>query len=147
MSFKEYNRHFTIKPFNVSNSELDGTNLWDIEKTRYENSNNYGLNFKFSAHCDITEVILQNADIWANAIATQRAVLLLEKIAFNVRDNGLSEKTKNLALMELKGKPEAGITGLYSVLKGEIKRLNFDLSDLNSVCFPKKIKGARRTTI
>lgn len=29
MSFKEYNRHFTIKPFNVSNSELDGTNLWD----------------------------------------------------------------------------------------------------------------------
>lgn len=142
-----WNQFFEIHPGYVQAADLNGVQLWDIEKNRYVYSTNWGMNLNFSVKCDLTNIFCSQKEIFADAIYKQTAVDLLELIAYSVRNNAIAEKTRSLALFALDNR-ENGSVGARKELQNAINALSFDFSDLNSSCLPcNQSKGVRHTAI
>lgn len=139
-SFNSYSKYMTIESVKVAAadratvvSEYD--DLWDIDATQYTNDINYGLNFEFSIRCDLTEMLVQNKDVFAFALRDNITVKLLESISNSTRQNGLETIVKSNALIALQSKSVGG-GGLRDEAAKQIKAIDFEFSGFNDYCLP-----------
>lgn len=133
-SWTRWTRYMTLTPMNVANNDLNGTQLWDVGKIRYTNFTNYGVNFAISNYCDLTDFFCGQSDRFVDIQGKQVAVDALKHMLFSIRENGLSDKTKSMAMSALNGGD--GIQGVAEELQQAIDALDFTFSDLNTPCLP-----------
>lgn len=146
-AWDKWSKYVEIHPFSVSTTELnEERTLWDISQHNYNYATNFGINLSLTTSCDITDFVLRNESIFSAAIRNQVAVLLLQYIAFSTENRGVTERIRQLARYELDNK-ENNTPGLISKAEKALKALEFDLSDLSSVCLPcvKKTKVRHRS--
>jgi len=129
-----YSRFLSIYPIAVDSGNLNGTQMWDIAKTKFVTTQNWGLNLSFSTYCDISDLFCDNKDRFVDALGKQRAVDLLKSMVHGTRNNNLSEELKSMAFSALNG--EDNIQSLEKQLQDAIDAIDFDFSDLNSPCIP-----------
>jgi hypothetical protein len=133
--YRMWSGYLSVTPFYVNPGDLNGTDLWDINKNQYTYTRNYGLNLDISVRCDVTDIFCQERDMFADAIIKQVAVDLLSIIANSTRNNAISKETQQLALYELNKPDNRKESALYR-LDEAIKAISFDFSELNEVCLP-----------
>jgi len=134
-----------IRPIEVENSALDGTNLFDIDDVGYSDSN-YGLNFSFSIESDITEMLVNKKALFVNAFGYQFASDMIQEMIYNPNSR-INKKqdtaTRNAVLYEWNA-PE-NQTSIKKQLDDAIDALGFDLSRISQVLPDKngraKIRG------
>lgn len=131
--YDNWSKFIAISPFSVSSGHLNGTNLFDQDYIAYEYDNNFGLNLNLSVRCDLTEFIKENELLLAESVALKWALIELNDIAYTTRENGVSEKTKQLALMEMDTKKGDSLINQYTVA---IEAMSFDFSTLDKSCMP-----------
>jgi len=122
-----------IRPFEVASGDLDGTNIFDIDGVGYSDTN-YGLNLSFSIKSDITEMLVNNTDLFTNALGYQFASDMIESYIFN-SDSRMNKKqdtaTKNAVLYEWSA-PENQIS-IRKRLSEAIEALETDLSKISQI--------------
>lgn len=131
--YNSYSQFMSICAIEVPASALNGTNLFDIDQVGYSYDKTYGLNLNLTTRCDITDFVVQEEYLLSDAVAKQWAVLLLEDIAYNTRDNSISEKVRQSAVFELNNRERGSLP--YKLDKA-IKAVDYDFSSLNDACLP-----------
>lgn len=134
--FEEYSKYMYVFPFLVLNSNLNGTDLWDIDDDNNTTNQNWGLNFRFRIECDVTNFIVKNRSVFTNALIQKAKNWVCEEIVNSDRDTEFTNKMKSQALYNL------STEGLNfpQMLKNEVDGIDFDLSDLGTPCCPQQTK-------
>lgn len=139
--YQQWSNYFDFIPISISSSELTdikpsdpgGAKLFDIDRLAYHYDANFGINLEVTAQCDLTEFICGNKELFTDAILLQVAHDILMEIAYNTRNNVISKEIRTLAMYELDNR-ENNTPGLIKRLNKEIEGIDFEMSNLNSVC-------------
>jgi hypothetical protein len=142
-SWSKWSQYVQIKPGFVAASNLPSyttpgdVTLWDLSKNVYQYDTNFGLNFALTVGCDITDFLITNKSMFANALSLQLGVDVLTEMAYNMRKNVVSADARGLAMYALGNKENNN--PLPVQLERAINAMDFDLSGLGD-CMPCKDK-------
>ena len=142
VKYNAINKWLTIRPIAVS--ELNGTNIFDIDDIGYTDSN-FGLNLSISVKTDVTEMMTANKGLFTEALGYQFSADMLDEMLHNPasRINRNQENaTRNKILYELT--EDQNGNSLYKKVKNIMAALDFDLSSISQV-LPRLRKGMRKT--
>lgn len=152
-AWRQLTQYLMISPFVYSAPETftQYPELWDISRTIYTNTQNYGLNVEVSVGCDLTDFIIEQRQIFATVIQRQVAYTALRTLAMNpdVRVNrNQSNASRQDILYELDGN-SAGFrpSGLGYELKKAYEALSLDTAGIDRVCLSCNNHGVRYGTI
>jgi len=151
--WREMTKYLQVSPFMYSAPETfaDSPELWDIAHNVYTNTLNYGLNCEITIGCDLTDFIISQRNIFANAIQLQVAANALRTLAMNpeVRVNrNQSNATRMDILYELDGNTQGERpNGLGYELKKAYKALNLDTQGLDRCCMSCNNHGVKYRTV
>ena len=125
--------------------------LWDIKDNLYTYTNNYGLNLQISIECDVTDLIIENRQMFQNLLGLHVAIDFLREFAFNPNFN-ITRTTKNLTkaeiLYEIDGDSMSNKkSGLMHQYQTALKAAKINMSSLSRVCLSCSNKGLRHKTI
>lgn len=134
--FKTRSEYMDLQPLYVEASHLNGTELWDESYEVYLEKNNWGMNIQFTVNCDLTDFIISNKMLFAEALSKQAAADILLSMQFSSLDNQQLMKLKSQLNYALYGNKENFNKGLIADAEKAIAALDFDLSNLNRVCLP-----------
>lgn len=135
--YKRWSKYVSIQPVYIDADFLnEDKNLFDVEQIINIDSQNWGMNLRLSVQCDVSNLICRNKFVFTDAYKLQVVHDLLNDMAYSVRDNQLKQKTMQLAMLALKGDKQDYSKGIETDLSNAIKTIDFDLTDLNSICLP-----------
>lgn len=142
---KERKDFYLIRPIEIQANDRrdDGAGnelMFNIDNIRETNLKTYGLNLSVQANCDVTDLVIDQSDEIAHVLSTKIKIDLLHEISLSTRINGIEERSKAQAKFALQSKITGG-EGIMSAYEKQIDALDFNLSNLNSRCFPKKKAG------
>jgi hypothetical protein len=115
------------------------------------NGTNYGLNYKLSVKCDYTDFILEQKDLFKTIISKQIAIDLLREMAHNanVRENRNSSNVDFSRVMyEIDG-DSTGVkkSGLEMQLQRALDAIQFDYTNVDTLCLPCRKRGVKYRTV
>ena len=137
--YKKYARFVEVRPMTVNNVAVD-RKLWDLSNDNVTVNKSFGLNMSFSVKCDLTDFLVKNSDIMLNALLVASKLWVCEEVLNNSRDNTLVDKLKQFAAINL----DENKLDIKKAYMNEINSIDFDFSDLGTVCCPKKTKPGVR---
>ena len=111
--------------------DLDGTNLFDIDKIGYSDTN-YGLNLSFSIKTDLTEMMVERKELFVNALGYQFSNDMIQSMVFNAdsRINKMQDTgTRNAVTYEWSGVDNPN--SIKKRLDESVSALSFDLSRIS----------------
>lgn len=132
-AYNLWNKYVDIIPFYFSPAWLDGTNLPDITKIALTPTTNYGLNLSISVMPNVTEMLLNNKQLFVYPLGLQFAVDMLGWMTFNppLRTNAVRANAGQQAILyERDG--DANTEGLKQQLANAITALAEDLSRIST---------------
>ena len=135
-------RYLEVTPFRTSQ---DGSALWDLSTNEYNLSDNYGLNLKLDVRCDYTEFIVDQKDLFKNAVAKGVGLYLLNELAWTPesRENRTNRNFKRSELLyERDSNKETKGVGFESKYEKAVKAITIDYRGINKDCLPCKKTGA-----
>lgn len=151
--WRELTKYLSVSPFaiNAPSDFKDFPEMWDIAKTIYTNTLNYGMNVEISIGCDLTDFIISQRGIFANVIQKQVAANLLRTMAMNpdVRVNRNQSNVSRMDMLyELDGNTNSYRPGgLGHELKKLYEALKIDTTGLDRICLSCNNKGVRYRTV
>ena len=144
-----WTKYLSVTPIVVDASNLNGKNLWDVDKTGQIWCTNFGLNLELSVKCDMSDLICNQADLFDFIIQKHTALKLIGELAYNTRQNFVSKKVQQ-EIEDINKNPEFttalkdnNVLGLSMEVNQLLEGLDIDLSQLHTVCLPCKKKGSR----
>lgn len=130
-------KHFDIRPIRVK--DYAGPDLFDIDDIEIA-SQTYGLNFEFTTTADITNLISDQKQTFADLISKQMAIIVLTTMIYSTRTSSIKMETRTMALLELKGTDKNRQIGLEWKLAKAIEETEFEFSALDSLVVPGRDK-------
>ncbi len=144
-------RYYGATAFSVANAQYTPNQLWALNQMDYTVDTNYGMNLVLKVQCDYTQFIIEQIDLFKDAFRLKVGIKLLEEIANNAsaRSNRHERNfTKDSLTYDLQGDNRArhdnSLIGKY---KKEMKAIEFDRTNIESICLPCKRRGIRHKTI
>ena len=125
-----------IVPVEVANGSLNGTQMFDYTKRKYNATNNFGLNFGVTIQCDISQYLCEQKLILTDLIGKQVAVDILNDMKHSTRLNRIANVSQNMIIRDLEGDRETFEPGLAKRLSDSVKAVDFDFSKIDSPCLP-----------
>lgn len=128
--------------------------LWDLNENEYVYDDNFGINLRVSVTCDYTDLIIDQKNIFANAIAKRLGIDLLEELASNAQAV-VQKNIRNVDPAEIRikiyghGVKTVNPATDYSLMKqykDALKAIQFDTTNIDNYCLTCK-KGIRHGTI
>ena len=130
-------KHFRIKTIRVDN--YAGIELFDIDDLEVA-SETHGLNFEFTTTVDITNLISDQRQVFANLIMMQMGIDVIQAMLNSTRTNAIKQENRSLAILELKGTDENRRIGLEWRLQRACEETEFDFSALDKLTVPARAK-------
>jgi hypothetical protein len=152
-SWRKLMQYVEVSPFMISapTTFKQFPELWDIEKTMYTTTQNYGMNVEISVGCDLTDFIISQRAIFQTVIQKQVATIALRTMAMNpdVKVNRNQSNVSKLDILyELDGNT-SGLrpNGLGYELKKAMDALMLDTRGIDRVCLGCNAGGVKFRTI
>lgn len=151
-AWRELTKYLQVSPFCTTAPAdfADNPQLFDNSHLTYTNTNNHGLNCEISVECDLTDTIITQRHIFANALQKQVAVNVLRMMAMNPStriNRNQANMGYNEILFEIEGNTAGREGGLGSELKKAYKALALDTKGLDRICLTCNNGGVNYTTI
>jgi hypothetical protein len=133
-----------VSAFSTDDLEQD---LTDVRT----NQNNYGLNITLSAQCDYTEFIVDQAILFAHALAKRTGIYFLKELGSNpnatINRLSLNAEMKADIFMDINGDPRGRKMGLMKEYEQSLNSISFDMPGLQKDCLPCSKKFVRYSKI
>lgn len=154
-SWKAWSRYLEVHPFyvneEVTESNEETLNLWDIETNQYLYDTNFGLNLDITVACDITDFIIAEKMSFVDYLSKQVAIDLLREFAFNAntRTNRNSINASKMDILyEVDGDSSSmKKSGLSYQLENSLKALQVSTEGIDRVCLPCVNHGIKYRTV
>lgn len=150
--WREMTKYLQVSPFQV-NAPLTFAQypeMWDIEKTGYTNTQNYGLNCEVTVGCDLTDFIIEQRGIFATVLQKQIAAIALRTMALNpsvrVNRNQSNVSMQNI-LYELDGNTQGRQGGIGYELKKAYEALSLNTQGIDRICLTCNNHGVKYRTV
>jgi len=134
-------RHYAgLSPVRFSNSTLSGYTLPDMQYLEGSmNCKTSGFNLRFNIKCDITDVLVDNINMFGEAVQYGVAIRYLQDALSNIGLNPTISAAQNRGMYEqMKTDYEGILYGGYiedvGYRRGIIDNLSLDFSELDAVC-------------
>ena len=134
-------KHYAgLMPVRFTSSTLNGTNCPDMYYLEgASNCKTSGFNLRFNITCDITDVLVDNIDMFGEAIQYAVAVRIMSDALGSIGLNSTISSAQNRAEFEqMKTDYEGMLYGGYienvGYRRGIIDNLSLDFSELDAVC-------------
>lgn len=135
--YRQWNNFFDLQPMYIENTWLnEDRTMFPMDKQMLLANQNWGMNMKIQVECDLSDFIVRNKMSFVKGLKTQIIHDLLNLMAYSDRENGRIEKLSPKAQFALSPTKDEKEPGYVKRLENEIKNINFEMSDLNSVCLP-----------
>ena len=135
-SHRKWSQFVEVHPFSVPESEIGAAGeLWDISRNSYNYKTNFGLNLSLTLECDITDTIVRNARVFAEAQKLAVVEKILKAFVLNTRNNSDALMVRQMADYELNNR-ENHTDGLTKKKEKALQALDFSFSDLSPLCLP-----------
>lgn len=87
--FNLWSKYITVRPIEVANGNLNGTDLFDLSSLVYSWTKTWGLNIAISVKTDFTQMVINNKDLFTDPLGKRFAVDMISTMAYdaNVRIN------------------------------------------------------------
>lgn len=163
--FKAWSRFLEVHPFKVKPVYVSGdynfdfsrdfkigdAMLWDVSTNLYTYDTNYGINLDISVYCDISDIIIEQRNMFRSVIQLQLAADMLRELAYNpnVRVNrAVLNASRAELLYELDGDSRAfRRSGITYRLEEAYKAIDFNTRGIDRICLPCKNGGIRYKSI
>ena len=139
-----FGHYMGISPIRFTSGTLNGTYIPNQKYLHSAmNCHTPGFNLRFNTKCDITKVLVDNIDMFAQAIQHQIAIRILQDALSNIELNNVTsalshrERWKEL-LTEYTGKLNGGLMEGVGYIPGMIDRLSIDFSHMDAICLKHK---------
>ena len=141
---RQFGKYVGITPISIETSKLNGVLLpstYDL--TSYYDDASYGLYAKINVTCDITDVILDNIDVFSKAMQYAVAIRIMDDYISSKRINAITDHRKYVeATKEIKAKYYAYLHGWVDDTgfkhRGIIDDITIDFSGMDAICLPCK---------
>lgn len=134
-------RHYAgISPVRFANSVLNGTDLPDMQYLESSmNCQSSGFNLRFNVKCDITDVLVDNIDMFGEAIQYAVAIRYLKEELGSILLNPTSSSSRNRdtfsqEILDMEGRLNGGFIEDVGYRRGIVDNLTLDFSELDIVC-------------
>lgn len=108
--------------------------MFDMNKLMYSKNESWGLNFKLSARCDLTDFFIQNKLVFKNLLALKVVHKVLEMMKYSQQINAIEENIKHMIIRDLEGDIDTKSTNIPTKYQKELKAVNFNFEGINKVC-------------
>lgn len=152
----EYNNHVSwskflqVSPFYTIPFDKDSRMLWDIDNNMYNSNGNYGINLQVSVECDLTNFVIEQKRIFANAISKQFALDMLSTMYYN-SNNRINFKSQNgtyeKIAYDIEGDNQGRKSGIRYELEKAIQALRIETNGIDKICLQCRKRGVRVGTI
>ena len=142
-----FGTYMGVSPLYLGSSKLDGTNIPSRDSlTGSIGCKHPGFNLKFNVKCDITDILVDNIQMFARPLQYGVAVRLLSDALANTEINPVNtsgqnreqwQNLLNIYKAELYG-GHAVISGIPVRKSGMMEKLTMDFSNMDRVCLKKK---------
>jgi hypothetical protein len=116
-----------------------GESGWDDVNDILTNQNNYGYNLQLSVKCDYTNLIVDQKNLFLNAIAKRVAMSMLRELAYNPSAK-INREAGNIdlktILYEIDGDSQGRKSGIGLQYEQALNNITFDTRTLSRVCLP-----------
>lgn len=107
----------------------------DLDTSYYDT--NFGLNVQYSKGCDLTDFVIDQKDLFVDAIYYKVAIKVLERLAHNpgafVNRNQVNIEA-NAVIFEIQGDPTGRKTGLLKQYDDALNAIDFDTQAISKKC-------------
>lgn len=141
--WREFTKYVRVSPFMVNDDDfLTSHRLWDLQDMIYTPSTNYGINFRYTIGCDLSDFIIGQKAVFANVIQLQVAYNALKTIMNNpsVRVNRSQVNASQLSF-DLDGDGGGRPTGIAADLSKAYKALEIDTTGISKACLGCRTNG------
>lgn len=147
--YTQWSSYFKIQTAYVNSDKLNNDlSNFEVRDLQFQNNRNYGLNFKMTSYCDITDFIVEYKDLITYALLDRLAIDLLRYIEMSpTRNNVVSDIMSKESYIAINGNvSENGVIkvkGLMQEYDQKLAALNFNTSRLEPVCLPCSTRGIK----
>lgn len=152
-TWRELQKYAQVTPFcyGVNQDEwAERKYLWQIDRTIYTPTTNYGINAIFSIGCDLTDLIVSQKHLFQTALQLQVAAIALRTMAMNPNVN-INRNQSNVSRMdvlyELDGNTGGRAGGIGYELSRAYKAIELDTKGLDRICLACNNRGVRYTSM
>lgn len=117
-----YAKYYTFSVIEVSEADLNGTGLFNLDKVQYGKAQ-VPFNLEVFASEDHTYLITRGKRSWASAIQYAIAIKILSEMMASTEVGKISAQARADINMVLNGNKDAGIIGLTQKFSGLVKKI------------------------
>ena len=139
--WRSIKKYFHVYPIYVPDGSFVKDQMFDLNDVIYTNDQSWGLNFKFSVHCDLTDFFIQNKFAFKNLLGLKVVKMVLEMMKFSQEINSVEENIKMMIIRDLEGDIDTKLVNIPSLYHRELKGVSFNTGGINSVCLGCESQG------
>ena len=132
--WRSINKNFHIYPGYVPAGSFVVGEMPDMNKIIYTNNESWGMNFKMSVRCDLTDFFIQNKFAFKNLLALKVVYKILQDMKFSQQINSIEENIKMMIIRDLEGDVDTKLLNIPTQYTKELKAVSFNTSGINSKC-------------
>jgi len=133
-TWKSIQKNFIVYPLYVPAGSFAKGEMFDLNKAIYTNNQSFGLNFKFSVRCDLTDFFIQNKFVFKNLLGLKVVNMILNDMKFSQQINSIEENIKMMIIRDLEGDVDTKLTNIPTQYHKELKAVAFNITGINSKC-------------
>lgn len=146
-AWSKWSKYIAIGTAETDDMDKNDPQMVDTSELGLSDGLTYGLNFSFSVRCDLTKFFLDHLHLLVEPIKYSVASGLLKEMIYSSRDNVEREKSLDLAYLALYGDDRSDKSSISYLAKQSLEALDFDTSQLSSVCMQGHNSGVKFGTI
>lgn len=135
-AWRETTKFIQIIPIYVPAPSLNGIQMFDLNDSMEVLNNNFGMNLRISAECDLSQFFCENRFSLKKALGLKLSYLVLKDIQFSQQINYIEESLKHMIIRDLEGDKDTNYINIVDQYLNEIKAVNFDHSAKDYYCLP-----------
>jgi len=132
--WKSIRNNFFIYPMYVPAGSFVPGEMFDLQKAIFTNNESFGLNYKFSVVCDLTDFFIQNKMVFKNLLGIKVVHKVLEMMKFSQQINSIEENIKMMIIRDLEGDIDTKLKNIPTRYDNELKAVSFNISGINEKC-------------
>ena len=135
--WKNFHKYAAVHAIYIPAPLLDkDRNMIDLRDTIIDYDNNYGMNIRITASCDLTNFFCEHRHSLKKAYALKVVYLIMKEMQFSMEINHIEENLKMDIIRDLEGDKDTNYVNITDQLNEEIKAVNFDHNGLSMPCLP-----------
>lgn len=132
--WKSIKNYFNVYPIYVPSGSFVKEKMFDLNDMIYDNNQSWGLNFKFTVRCDLSDFFIQNKFAFKNLLALKVTHKVLNMMKYSQEINSIEENIKMMIIRDIEGDVDTKLVNIPTQYQRELKAVSFNTSGINQAC-------------